>query len=81
MEGPPQQQVQPRVHRVASNVVPLWRRRPPRFNSSQVLTIPEFINLRIFITIFSLFWSSKGQIISEQNYGVLNFPKMQQNYC
>jgi hypothetical protein len=24
---------------------------------------------------------SKGQIISEQNCGVLNFPKKQQNYC
>ena len=24
---------------------------------------------------------SKGQIISEQNFGVLNFPKKQRNYC
>ena len=24
---------------------------------------------------------SKGQIISEQNCGVVNFPKKQQNYC
>ena len=23
---------------------------------------------------------AKGHVISEQNYGVLNFPKMQQNY-
>ena len=52
MEGPPQQQVQPRVHRVASNVVPLWRRRPPRSRSSHVLTIPEFTNLLIFFTNF-----------------------------
>ena len=26
-----------------------------------------------------LFYPSKGQIISEQNYGVLNFPKIQRN--
>jgi hypothetical protein len=25
--------------------------------------------------------NDKGEIISEQKCGVLNFPKMQQNYC
>ena len=31
--------------------------------------------------LFNSLVSAKGQIISEQKSGVLDFPKMQQNYC
>ena len=35
----------------------------------------------ISLPLFFEFQGAKGQTISEQNCGVLNFPKMQQNYC
>ena len=53
-------------------------------------TITEMNRLKLMIllrikerktVIFNFSCHAKGQIISEQNYGVLNFPKKQRNYC
>ena len=41
----------------------------------------EFMGLYSAVVGFDFSAMTKGQIISEQNCGVLDFPKKEQNYC